>query len=153
VGNKHPPPPAPPQSHTGGVRVGRDGGRGDGRWPEGKGVGGGGGRRGRGVQGIKFVQLSPPVLVYCFLRGLGSLSKPCFYNTGLQTLHGTRLSLCTGSVADPHHVDEDWDPDFHFDADPDPAFHSDADPDPARPSFPIRCGFMRIWICNTGKLI
>ena len=36
----------------------------------------------------------------------------------------------TFSVADPHHVDADPDPDFHFDADPDPAFHFDADQDP-----------------------
>ncbi len=34
------------------------------------------------------------------------------------------------SVADPHHLDADRDPDaaFHSDSDPDPTFHSDADP-------------------------
>jgi hypothetical protein len=36
------------------------------------------------------------------------------------------------SVADPHHLDADRDPDpaFHFDADPNPAFQFDADSDP-----------------------
>ncbi len=35
-------------------------------------------------------------------------------------------------VADPHHFDEDWNPDpiHHFDADTDPTFHFDAGMDP-----------------------
>ncbi len=43
------------------------------------------------------------------------------------------------SVADPHHIDADPDPDCPFDSDPDPACHFDADPDPA-------CHLMRIQI-------
>jgi hypothetical protein len=45
------------------------------------------------------------------------------------------------SIADPHHLDADSDPDpaRHFDADPDPylTFHFDADPD-LDPSFQIK---------------
>jgi hypothetical protein len=33
------------------------------------------------------------------------------------------------SVADPHHVDADPNPDFKFDAEPDPTFYSDPDQD------------------------
>jgi hypothetical protein len=44
------------------------------------------------------------------------------------------ISFIFLSFADPHHFDEDTDPDFNFDADQDPTFHFSADPDPD-PSF------------------
>jgi hypothetical protein len=42
------------------------------------------------------------------------------------------LSIFSGSstVADPHHLDADPDPNYHFDANPDPTYHLYADPDP-----------------------
>jgi len=45
------------------------------------------------------------------------------------------VALARSSVADPHHLDADPDPDpachFDTDPDPDPAFHFEADPDPS----------------------
>ncbi len=51
-------------------------------------------------------------------------------------LYGTYFYLygCScqvvGSVADPHNIDADLDPDSACHFDPDPSFHFDADPDP-----------------------
>jgi hypothetical protein len=50
-------------------------------------------------------------------------------------INGSETPTLKGSVADPHHIDADPEPDYHFD-DSDPTFYCNADPDPD-PSFQI----------------
>jgi hypothetical protein len=48
----------------------------------------------------------------------------------MRSNHSARSHPPLTSVAYPHHVDANPNPNFHFDTDLDPAFHFDADPDP-----------------------